>query len=174
MMHAATNYLSPGTITSTGRTKIHPLNASYLCSKLPHRIFEDADGARLELTVQPISPTVVEKHCSHGGIIWISYQTHFSQQVLTLLLSHEGDIARINEHGYMDPEVLEDDTLYMLLNPVEINGWYALPSHTPESRKVMRDIGMKVPRDRSQKLSEALEYAIEQTQKNYRRILFHV
>jgi hypothetical protein len=74
----------------------------------------------------------------------------------------------------MDPEVLEDDTLYMLLNPVEINGWYALPSHTPESRKVMRDIGMKVPRDRSQKLSEALEYAIEQTQKNYRRILFHV
>lgn len=121
------------------------MNAGYLCSEFPHRIFVDADGSRLELTVQPIAQTVVEKHCSHGGIIGIYYKSYFAQLIDTLLLSHSGDITCINQYGYMDPGVLDDDVLYMLLNPVELNGWYTFSAHTPENRNAMRDIGMQVP-----------------------------
>jgi hypothetical protein len=49
-----------------GSNKIHPINAQYLCSTLPHRIYEDSEGSQLELVVRPITQTVVETNASHG------------------------------------------------------------------------------------------------------------
>jgi hypothetical protein len=159
-----------GIITSTGRDKIHPINAEYLCSKLPHRVYADTAGAVLELTVRPIAQTVLEKHITHGGIIGIHYQTSFQQVVRTILLARDGNLAEINEYGYLDPCILDDTALYMLLNPVDLDGWYHLPFE--HQQQMMEDIGMsKVPAIDHTKISDTMQMAIRRTQEQYRYLL---
>lgn len=172
MIRTGSNYTKPEVVTSTGRSRIHPVNAQFLCSELPHRFYEDAAGSKLELIVQPIAETVVETHIAHGGIIGFYYQTAFAHLVNTLLLSKDGHITHINDYGYMDPSVLEDDALYMLLNPVDINGWnLTTPPCVENHQAMMRDTGMTVPDAGPRKISKALEYAILQTQRKYRHLI---
>lgn len=52
---------------------IHPLNAEYLLTQEPHRIYVDEGGNILELTVRRFSHLVVEKLYEHGGIIVVGY-----------------------------------------------------------------------------------------------------
>ena len=66
MLPASLNTHTQEEIAPIGSNKIHPLNAQYLCSTLPHRIYEDSEGSQLELVVRPIAQTVVETHASHG------------------------------------------------------------------------------------------------------------
>ncbi len=156
-------------ITSFGRSRLHPINAQYLCSSLPHRIYADAVGSILEMTVRPIAQTVVESHLSHGGIIGIRYMTSFDNFVKTIILARDGQMSEINDYGYLDPFVLEDDALYMLLNPVDIGSWYHMPS--AEHQQVMQDIGISTQPMNYKQMSQSLEQAIRKTQEEYRFLI---
>jgi hypothetical protein len=169
MNYPASSLSNPGTVTSYGRSKLHPINAEYLCSSQPHRIYADAAGSILELTVMPIAQTVVEAHVSHGGIVGVHYRTPFAEIIRTIILSRQGNLSEINEYGYLDPHHLDDDTLYMLLNPVDINGWFHMPS--AEHQQVMEDIGMSIPSFDYRQMSHSLEQAIRRTREQYR---FHI
>ena len=99
------------------------------------------------------------------------YQTVFAKFVNTLLLSNNGNISCINDYGYIEPYILDDDILYMLLNPVEINGWYFPASRTSENYQTRKDIGMNVSRVHPHRINEILESAILQTQEKCRFLL---
>lgn len=133
-------------------------------------MYADATGAILELTVRPIAQTVVESHFTHGGIVGIHYKTAFQQIVKTLLLARDGNLTEINQYGYLDPCVLEDSALYMLLNPVDMDGWYHLPFES--QTQMLQDIGMStVPAIDHTKISDAMQMAILKTQEQYRYLL---
>lgn len=133
-------------------------------------MYADTAGAILELTVRPIAQTVIETHSSHGGIVGIHYKTAFQQIVKTLLLARDGNLTEINEYGYLDPCILDDTTLYMLLNKVDLDGWYHLPFES--QTQMLQDIGMNTASaiDHT-KISDAMQMAILKTQEQYRFLL---
>jgi hypothetical protein len=57
----------------------------------------------------------------------------------------------------------------MLLNPVDMNGWYHMPSTDHE--EIMKEIGMSPQTLRSKQISQAMAQAIKKTQEQYRFLL---
>ncbi len=54
-------------------TQIHPLNATHLLRTQPHRVYGDAGGNILEITVKRFAHTIFDALYSHGGIIVSRY-----------------------------------------------------------------------------------------------------
>ncbi len=131
--------------------QIHPINAEYLLEKEPHHVYVDEWGNILELTVRRFSDLVVEKLYEHGGVMAVGYYDATTEGKInfqdTFILRRDGDIIPIDiRKNYHERIWLDQDILYMLLNPLEINGW--IPEKRKECHEELRKQGkmLDIPR----------------------------
>ena len=104
---------------------IHPINAEYLLSSEPHRLYaHSSNGSLLELAVERFTSQTEELLSSHGGIIavgacdparWIMANDAY-------ILKPNGEILPLNPEEWYS-EWIEWNMYYMLLNPVGLESW---------------------------------------------------
>lgn len=83
-------------------SKIHPINAEYLLSSEPHRLYADSsNGNLLELAVERFSNRTDELLYGHGGIIAIGSCNSASgiNGNSTHILRPNGDIIALHQEG---------------------------------------------------------------------------
>ena len=107
--------------------QIHPINAAHLLDTQPHRVYGDAGGNLLEITVERFASTVVETLYGHGGIIAFRYHDATTDGEMSFdnasVLRPDGQILGLHSYYGEMPLGIDLDIFYMLLNPVEINNW---------------------------------------------------
>ena len=108
--------------------QIHPINAAHLLQTQPHRVYGDAGGNLLEITVERFASTVVETLYGHGGIIAFRYHDATTDGEMSFdnasVLRPDGQILGLHSYYGEMPLGIDIDLYYMLLNPVEINNWH--------------------------------------------------
>ncbi|NRH21708.1 hypothetical protein HOO68_06740 [Candidatus Gracilibacteria bacterium] len=104
---------------------IHPINAEYLLSSEPHRLYaHSSNGNLLELAVERFTNRTEELLYGHGGIIAIGSCNSASgiSGNSTHILRPNGDIIALHSEGGII-EGIEWNMYYMLLNPVGLDNW---------------------------------------------------
>jgi hypothetical protein len=108
--------------------QIHPINADYLLDTQPHRVYGDAGGNILEITVERFASKVVERLYGHGGIIAFRYHDATTDGEMSFdnayVLKHDGRIHGLHSYYGELPIGMDIYLYYMLLNPVDINNWH--------------------------------------------------
>lgn len=115
---------------------------------LPHRLYSDEAGNILELTVSPIASLVVEQLYGHWVVIGLRYQSGEweEQTYATYILRSNGEVREIyNQLGEIEIGI-EYDLFYMILNPINLNGWQMkdIKENQKARKKMASQMGMRL------------------------------
>ena len=106
-------------------SQIHPVNAQYLISTEPYKLYADSRGNIYEIMVARIRDSV-------NAIFAYYYHDEKSQGEKNILnstlLTPEGQFISLD--GSNKKESIDMDIFHMALNPVNINGWHYQESYS--------------------------------------------
>lgn len=154
---------------------IHPINAEYLLSSEPHRLYaHSSNGNLLELAVERFTSQVDELLYGHGGIIAVG-ACNTAQRIAAssaFILKPNGEIISLNPEEWIS-EWIEWNMYYMLLNPVGLESWVyqdirKFDEANSERISFWKNIGIRLDESNSR---PRLEKVFDQARSQYLRTI---